>query len=78
MKKLKETGDYIMICPQCGSTDISPHGNEPGVYNREVASTFSVHVCDKCEHVGVFFPEVPVEKLKEVQKLIEEIKKKHK
>lgn len=78
MKKLKETGDYIMICPQCGTTDISPHGEEPGVYETEVAETFRVHVCDKCEHVGPFFPIVPVKKLKAVQRLIKAFKKKHK
>jgi len=74
--KLKETGEYILICPRCGSTNISPHGKEPGVYDREAAETFRVHVCDGCEYTGIFFPEVPLKKLKAIQREISEYRKK--
>ncbi len=54
MKKSK------MICPKCGSSDVSP---DFSLKTFGEASEFNKHKCNKCRYSSIFFPEIK-EKIK--------------
>lgn len=76
--KIKNKEDYILICPKCGSTKIIPHPKNHNIHHGDVEEAFySVRICESCHYVGYFFPEVPIDRLKIIQKEIKKGKAKN-
>lgn len=74
-KSAKQKENRILICPRCGSTKIIPHHKNHMIHHGEIEEAFySVRICEKCHYTGYFFPEVPVSKLKQIQKEIKKLK----
>ena len=62
---------YVRICPICGSTDVSPDFSIPAAV---AAGALYMYRCNRCDYVGVLFPEVLVDELPEPED-IKRIKK---
>jgi len=70
----KEKG--VLICPRCGSTAIIPHPKDHEIPHGSVYEAFySKRICESCGYTGYFFPEVPLSKLKAIQKEIRALRK---
>jgi predicted RNA-binding Zn-ribbon protein involved in translation (DUF1610 family) len=61
MKRTTKKEQYVMICPKCGSADISSDFSSQS-YGQ--GSFFNEHKCNSCSYKGELFPEVPIIKLK--------------
>ena len=53
--------EYVMVCPKCGSKDVS--------YNFGIEATASgfstfTYKCNKCGHIAQVFPEITAEEVK--------------
>lgn len=60
----EEKEQFIKICPKCKSTNIRVDNFNP--LNSLILPTR--YICSSCGNAGNIFPEIPVSKLKEVQK----------
>lgn len=65
-KKVDPSKKLFRICPKCGSTKVSLNDENKlrGVFGTNMAN----YTCMSCGHTSTFFPEVPLNKVKEVQK----------
>lgn len=52
---MKYIEEYVMICPQCASTDVVSDFSQPGL----VAGGIFPHKCNHCGYIARMFPEVP-------------------
>lgn len=54
--------DYIRACPKCGSIDVHTDFSNPVVWDTGANPQYQ---CKSCGHLGVIFPEVLKDDLKE-------------
>ena len=59
---------YVRICPVCDSTDVSPDFSIPAAI---AAGALYSYRCNRCDFVGIIFPEVLLEEIPPLRNLKE-------
>lgn len=70
-KKSSKEEKYVRVCPQCKSPDVDMDKSNP---LQPAMGLPAMYICNKCGHLGNYFPEV---KLSELEEFEEEVTKKH-
>ena len=55
---------FIMICPICKSPDVNMDKSNPV---QPAMGLPPMYICNKCGHVGNYFPEIPVREIEEFE-----------